>query len=125
MASASSQFELPPVVRKQLAHIRRGIRTYVWLEGLVALVLTLGVAFWTGLLVDWFFEPRPAIRLATMILVAAMGLWVTYRYLLRRAFVRLADDSLAVLLERRFPELRDHVVTAVDLAASRERDEPY
>ena len=41
---------------------------------------------------------------------------MAYRYLLRRAFVRLPDASLAVLLERRFRELKDHLLTTVDLA---------
>lgn len=116
MAQATLQPDVPPIIERKLAQVRRGIRTYVWLEGLAALVILLAVAFWVGMLVDWLFEPSPNVRLAGMIAVGIVGLWVAYRYLLRRAFVRLPDASLAVLLERRFGQLKDHLLTAVDLA---------
>ena len=116
MAQATLPPEVPPIVERKLAQVRRGIRTYVWLDGLAAIVITLVAAFWLGMLGDWLFEPTPAIRVAVISIVAAFGLWVAYRYLLRRAFVRLPDASLAVLLERRFADLKDHLLTAVDMA---------
>ena len=61
----------------------------------------------------------PAVRLAAMVAVGVLSLWVAYRYLLRRAFVPLPAASLAVLLERRFSQLKDHLLTTVDLADRR------
>lgn len=109
---------VPPIVEQKLGEVRRGIRAYVWLEGLSALVIVLVVAFWAGMLFDWLFEPSPPVRLAALAVVGLAGLWVAYRSLLRRAFVRLPNASLAVLLERRFHELQDHLLTAVDLAGT-------
>ncbi len=116
MAQLTFERDVPPIVERKLAQVRRGIRTYVWLEGLAGVVTTLVLAFWAGMLADWLFEPSPRIRLGAMIVVGALALWVAYRYLLRRAFVHLTDASLAVLLERRFRELKDHLLTTVDLA---------
>ena len=116
MAQLTLQHDVPPIVERKLAQVRRGIRAYVWLEGLAAVMITLAVAFWGGLLVDWLFEPPPAARLAAIVAAGAACLWVLYRYLLRRAFVRLPNASLAVLLERRFSQLKDHLLTAVDMA---------
>lgn len=116
MAQATLQPEVPPIVERKLAQVRRGIRTYVWLEGLALVAITLVAAFWIGMLLDWLFEPSPQVRVAAMVVVGAAGLWVAYRYLLRRAFVRLPDASLAVLLERHFGQLKDHLLTSVDLA---------
>ncbi len=116
MAQLTLQHDVPPIVERKLAQVRRGIRAHVWLEGLAAVVITLAVAFWAGLLLDWLFEPRPVVRLAAMIVVGLFGLWIAYRDLLRRAFVQLPDASLAMLLERRFSQLKDHLLTAVDLA---------
>jgi hypothetical protein len=116
MSQATLDSTVPPIVERKLAEVRRGIRTYVWLEGLAAIVIALVVAFWTGMLLDWLFEPTPAVRKAAVVVVAAAVAWIAYRLLLRRAFVRLPDASLAVLLERHFKQLKDHLLTSVDLA---------
>jgi hypothetical protein len=116
MAQLTLPHDVPPIVERKLAQVRRGIRAYVWLEGLAAVAITLAIAFWGGLLFDWLFEPRPAVRLAATVAVAMLAIWVLYRSLLRRAFVRLPNASLAVLLERRFSQLKDHLLTAVDMA---------
>jgi hypothetical protein len=120
MAQLTLQHDVPPIVERKLAEVRRGIRTYVWLEGLAALVTTVVAAFWLGMFVDWLFEPTPAVRIAAMAVVGVIGLWVAYRYLFRRVFVRLPDASIAVLMERRFHQLKDHLLTTVDLATGDE-----
>lgn len=111
--------EIPLAVRQALDAVLRRIRTYVWLEGLAAMVVTLGLAFWLGLALDWIFEPSPAARRIGLIAIAVVAVVVCYRYLLRRVFVPISDESAALILERRFPELRDHVITAVDVASAR------
>ncbi len=116
MSQLAVQLDVPPIVQRKLAQVRRGVRAYVWIEGLAAIVTTLALAFWLGLLLDWLFEPSPAVRLAAVGAVVALVFWIAYRTLFRRAFVRLPDASLAALLERRFHQFKDHLLTAVDLA---------
>ena len=102
---------LPPEVRRQLGALRSGIRRYVWLEGLLALAVWLGLWFWISLGIDWFFEPPRPLRIA-LLGVAGLGLAVAiFVYILRRAFVRLSDTSMATLLERRFPAFNDSSLT--------------
>lgn len=125
MSHAVLQHEVPPAIEQKLGQVRRGIRTYVWLEGLAAIAITLAVAFWGGMLLDWLFEPSAKVRLAAMVGVGLFGLWVAYRQLLRRAFVRLSDSSLAVLMERHFRQLNDHLLTAVDLATGNDDSAVY
>jgi hypothetical protein len=125
MALSTTQRELPVAVQEKLREVRGGIRRYVWLEGFAAVTIALVAAFWLGLLLDWLLEPPPGVRIAGMIVVAAVVLWVTYRYLLRRVFVRWSDASLALLMERRFPELGEHMLTAVDMAAPETDAETY
>ncbi|HEX5470383.1 MAG TPA: hypothetical protein VFW73_00770 [Lacipirellulaceae bacterium] len=121
MSDQSTIRELPVAVRRALAALRRRFRAYVWLEGLATIIATLGIAFWLGLAIDWTFEPSPAVRRFGLVAVGCIALYVCYRYLLRRLFVRISDKSASVLLERRFPELKDHLITAVDVASSPER----
>ncbi len=125
MATTTYSTELPLAVRQLLNSVRWRIRAYVWLQWLAALAIVLGAVFWIGLLVDWLFEPSIEVRRVAIFAVAAGGLWVTYRYLLRRAFVPIADASAAVLLERQFPQLGDHLLTAVHIAAPRDHGLDY
>jgi hypothetical protein len=116
MSNVPTTPALPRNVRRALSAVRRRIRAYVWLEGLAMLGVTLGLAFWVGLAADWYFEPSATARVIGIVAVAVVALYVFYRYLLRRAFVRISDATAAVLLERRFPALGEHLITAVDVA---------
>jgi hypothetical protein len=105
--------------------VRRRIRAYVWVHGLALLVVLLGAAFWLGLALDWLFEPTPHVRRAALVAVGCLVLYVADRYLLRRVFVAIQDASAAALLERRFPSLSEHLLTAVDVATVPERAATY
>jgi len=115
------QHELPPAVRRVLDAVRLRIRAYVWLQGIALVVLVVGVAFWVGLALDRMFEPSPGVRQVGLAVIAIATLYVAYRYVLRRAIVSISDSSAAALLERRFPALSEHVLTAVDVASRPDR----
>jgi hypothetical protein len=78
-------------------------------------VAWLGAAFWITLVLDWWIEPPALARQIMIGGVAAVLLYLIYRFILRRAFVRLADGNLAVLLERRFNTFGDSLLTTVEL----------
>lgn len=107
---------LPAEIASLLARLRRRIRLYVWAEGLAALLALLGAAFWVGLLIDWGFEPSRELRAAALITLAAVSLYVAYRFILRRIFARLSSASMAVLLERRFDRFQDSLLTSVEMS---------
>jgi hypothetical protein len=56
-----------------------------------------------------------------MLLLAFALSYVAWRYVLRRVLVSISDASAAALLERRFPALKEHVLTAVDVASRPDR----
>src|SRR5437763_3695644 len=112
----ASRPSLAPQIDTLLSDLRRRIHLYVWVQGLALAVAWLGAAFWITLALDWWIEPPPLAR-QIMIGAVAVGLvYLIYRYILRRAFVRLADTNLAVLLERRFRRFGDSLVTTVELS---------
>ena len=108
--------QLASELQALLRALRRKIRRYVWLEGLAAAVAWLGAAFWASLAVDWLFEPPPLVR--QVVLAVALGgfAWVLFALVARRALAPLRDASMALLLERRFPQFGESLLTSVELA---------
>ena len=113
LTSSSDRPTLAPAVSTVLDSLRRRIRRYIWLEGIGASIAWLGVAFWATLAVDWFFEPPAAVR-GIMLFGIVVGLAAVVVQLIgRRIFVRITDGNAATVLERRFPQLDDSLLTAV------------
>jgi len=102
-------------VRAVLAGLRRRIRRYLWIQGLASIVACLGLVFWVSLTIDWFFEPPRAVRWAMLAAAAVALTWVHVKMMARRAFVQLSDRSMALVLERYFPQFDESLITAVEL----------
>lgn len=102
-------------LRARLAAVRRRIRGYVFVEGLAAVVAAAALGLIVAVAVDWFFEPSRIVRLALVAATVVFTLIVFYRRFLSRLFVRISDRSLALLVERRFRDFKDSLVTAIEL----------
>ena len=115
MSVELEQSSLAPRIAGLLSALRARIRSYIWTEGLASIVVVLGLAFWFSVAFDWLFEPPWQFRLLMLVAIGAATIYVANRYLFRRAFQPLADDELAVLLERRFRNYRDSLLTTVEM----------
>jgi len=111
----STQPHLPPAVAGLLDDLRRRIRRYVWRHGLAVAVVWLGVAFWLTLGIDWFFEPPAYVRAGILGATMAVLVGIIVEMIVRRLWVPLGDSSMAMLLERRFTEFQESLLTAVEL----------
>lgn len=113
--------KLPSEIRSILARLQSRIRRYVIFEGLAIAVIWLGLTFWLGLALDYLpvllgaSEMPRGVRVFLLLVIAGVLAYILNRWVLRRLFVRLRETSMAILLERRFPSLRDSLVTAVEL----------
>lgn len=118
-----SQFkELPPEARSILDQLKSRIRSYVFWEGVALVIVVLGALFWLSFTFDWVYFQlshlevprwfRATILLAAIVLIAT-GL---FSWIGLRTFRRFQTKALALVLERRFPELDDRLVTAVEAA---------
>ncbi len=117
---------LPQEAVSVLDRLRSRIRSYVLWEGIALVVVLLGALFWGSFLVDWCYFQLSRLELPrwfrATVLVAGIGLlaagavsWIALR--LFRAF---RTKALALVLERRFPELDDRLITAVESAEGTE-----
>lgn len=119
MTGNPPKLQLEPSIRSTLAALRGRIRRYVWIEGMALAIVWLGVAFWISLAVDWFFEPPALVRGLILAAVLVVFAGVVLQRVLRRAWVRLTDRNMAMLLERRFPQFGESLLTAVELSERR------
>jgi len=116
MSTATIPLPIPKPVTRKVSRLRWLVRFYVVLEGIASIILVLCGAFWLGLAIDWSFEPAPAIRVGLWLIVAMTTGYVASRFLFTRVFRKLPSASMALLLERNFPELAESLVTTVEAA---------
>jgi hypothetical protein len=114
-------------VRSPLDRLRGHIRTYVGLEGALVLGLYVAPWFWIGLALDYGFfklfgidwvQQLPWIFRAALLGLLSAGLLAAVSLkVLTRLFREFRDPALALVLERRFPDiLGDRLITAVELS---------
>jgi hypothetical protein len=112
---------LPDEIRGVLDALRVRIRRYLLVEGIALVAVVLGILFWVSFLGDWAYFRLSRLELPTWVrstfligtlcvLTLALLEWVLGRWL-----KRLRTRALALVLERRFPELGDRLITAVEL----------
>jgi hypothetical protein len=124
MATASLPFEVPRPVAQKVSRLRLLVRLYSLAEGLAAVAIVVGLGFWLGLAIDWMFEPQPALRILLWGVVVLAAIVAAWRYIGRRLFAPLPDDSLALLVERQYPQLREGLITTVQAAQSHAASNP-
>ncbi|REJ90973.1 MAG: hypothetical protein DWQ35_15380 [Planctomycetota bacterium] len=118
MATVAAADTSDIAIHSRLDKLRGLIRGYLAGRGLAYVIIAAALLFWLSLLVDWLFEPSRAVRLLMLLAVGVALLAVVIRSILRPLLMRLSDKSLALLLERRFDELGDRLVTSVELGDS-------
>ncbi len=113
---------LRPALADLLAHLKTRIRRYLLLEGTALVVVVLLATFWLTLGIDWAYFRltglelpiwfRDAVAVCSLLLAGTVALfWIGLR-LVRRFRAR----ALALVLERRFPEMGSRLITAVEAA---------
>lgn len=113
--------DLQPELRSVLRQLRSRIRRYVFLEGAALILAVLGGLFWLSLAVDhaWFQISRLELprwfRVSFDVAVVGFVVFLLLSWIVLRLLRSYRTKALALVLERRFPELDDRLVTAVEL----------
>lgn len=118
--SPTTRIAVPKEIPEQLQTLRAKSRGYAILSGLLILAIATMVVYWltTGLDSAWFavqkLELPTSFRVAVSGLLMIAGIWLAFRYLIRPGFRRLSDTDMALLVERRFPQFQDRLITVVE-----------
>jgi len=107
-------------IPSRLKALRSKVATALAIDGGARLAGMLLAVVAVSFTVDRIFKLETGARVVILIgMLAALG-WTVYRYLVRRLSGVPGEDPLAIAVERRFPELGDRLISALQL--SRESD---
>lgn len=112
---------LSPSILKVLSALRSKVRRYIWFLGLTLGFAWLGLAFWVTLAIDWipvtmgYDEPTLAVRIGMLAVTGAVLLGILFWSIIRRISVPMSDRSMAMLLERRYGQFDDGLITSVEM----------
>lgn len=121
MATLQSTSSLAPEIRSLVRGLRWRIRAYTLLEGLSLVICWVAAMFWIALFFDYVpvllgaGEMPLGARIFVLVVVGLGTAFILHRWILRRTFARMADHSMAVLLERRHNQFHDALLTAVEM----------
>ena len=118
-----------PELNSLLTELRGRIRRYVLLEGTTLVLAVLGLLFWLSMGVDHLYFLMSNLELpvwfratfdfvAVGLVSALLIVWVVLR-----SMIAFRAHGLALVLEKRFPELNDRLITAVEFAETHSSQE--
>jgi hypothetical protein len=115
---------VPQPIAQKLDEVRQVLRGYLTKKWLYMLLCWLLLIFWLGAAIDYLpvrvgSDETP--RFARIGILAVMGigsLWLLFGWLLPRLMRPLSDSSVALLIERKQPELGNRFITAVQVCDS-------
>ena len=112
-----------PEVANVLGQVKRRIRALVVLEGLAVALIWLVVMFWLSLALDYLpvrfglDELSRTTRIVLLVVTGAAMAWLIWHFILQRVSASLKDTSIALLIERKYPEFNESLLTTVDRAS--------
>jgi len=110
--AVQQQFERNVLTR--LRGLGRRLRLYIMIDGLAYLTLALIAAILITLFVDRIFKLNWDMRLVQLAtLLIAIGI-IAWQAILKPLYIPIRHEQLALLVERRFPQLQSSLISAVD-----------
>lgn len=116
-----SNSSIPYEITNLLNRLSKKIRRYILLEGTARLLAVIGLIFWFSFIVDWVYFQFSHLELpiwfrASYILISLTAILVlSGSFIFLRLMKRMKRKALALVLEKRFPELNDRLATAIEL----------
>ena len=103
-------------ISSSLNSFRKKIRIYVFWQGFFYALIWLAISFWLAFLLDYLpvlfglSELSQEWRAILLVGIAIVFGLIVYRWIVQRVRRPLDQESLALLLERRFPQLKAGLV---------------
>ena len=106
----------PSELQHKLRALREHLRRLILLAGASRVLLVVVAALAASLFLDWSAKLDTPGRVVLLGGAGALTLYALWRFLVVPLRVRLGDEELALVVERRFPELDDRLISTVQFA---------
>ena len=106
-------------LHRKLRSLRGRLRGLIVLAGASRVVLVVVAALAVAFALDWTAKLESPGRFVVLFAWLALWAYALARFLVAPLRVRLGDDELALLVERRYPGLRDRLISTVQFARTR------
>ncbi len=122
MSQTPPPLQLSTAIARTFEQLRRLLTRYITAHGLLLIALWLLLVFWLGGLIDYLpvtmgsSETPTWLRGCLLALMLIGSGFIFVRWIVAPLLVRLEDKSLALLIERNYPELNNELITAVELS---------
>jgi hypothetical protein len=113
-----AQHQTLDVISGRLDGIRGSIKRLFLLDGVGRLLLAVGAFVVATFLLDYLFILPREVRLLFLVAGLAGFSWITAKRIVYPMSVKISDDDLAIFVERHYPELKDRLISALQLARS-------
>lgn len=121
MSRTSTTQPLAAAIAQTFRQLRRLLTRYIVAQGLLLIALWWLLVFWLGGLLDYLpvtmgsSETPLWLRACLLVLMVVGSCYIGWRWIIAPLRVRLRDSSLALLIERNYPQLNNELITAVEL----------
>ncbi len=125
-----NRIALPPSVRTLMRRVKLRLRRDAMLSGLLFLICCAAMVFWATTTLDfgWFqlqkLELPVGLRAILLAVLLPSGLLFLAARVVFPIFRRLRDSDIALLVERRFPQFQDRLITSVESSKAIADDGP-
>ncbi len=119
-SNTAARITLPTSIRGLLRRVRLRLRRDSMVSGLLFVVCCAAVVFWTTTTLDagWFqlqkLELPVGLRAILLAVLLPCGLLLLATRVIFPLIRRLRDSDIALLVERRFPQFQDRLITTVE-----------
>jgi hypothetical protein len=107
---------LDPLIARRLRAVADRLQRYVLIEGLAWVVAFLVLASALQLGLDYWQRLQWSMRAALLALIAALAAWLFWQRVVAPLMLRVSPAEAAHLIERRYPQLGSHLLSAVQFA---------
>src|SRR5690348_212227 len=112
----SSMAALPPNLRRKITLLARRMRLLRGLRGSSLLLMLLAITASAAGATDYWLGLPMTVRLVLLMAWVCLGTTLAVRTLCIPLCRKLSPDTLAALVEEKYPELGERLTTAVELA---------
>jgi len=108
-----------PRIRRKLRSLRSALRRRLLGEGMARLLLIVVALAFVTFLLDYMLRPDPqdyAPRFVFLAMMLGGAVWVIWRQLVRPLRVPMGQSALALLVENRYSQLDDRLISAIQFS---------